>query len=374
VAQEVMAAAPEVVILDHTVRGQPTLDAIDDLALQFPEIAVVAILGSEDPVRAQQAMLAGARGFLIQPFTQVNLLSTLRRLRELESRRRPGAAAKAGDSAQRSDPLQILTVYSPRGGTGASTLAVNLAIALREEASEKVLLMEGKLLFGHLGLMLNLRAPNSLADLIPHASALDPAIVKDVVIEHASGIHVLLSPSDLQVAQGIRPEGLFSVLRTVRSLYDFIVIDAGSALNDNSVTLMDAADRILLVATPELAALHDVSRFVHLSRSLAYPPGKVLVVLNRAGMAGAVRTNDIDAALHHVIFAQVPDDEANATRCLNRGIPLLFKSPRSPASRAIQRLARSLAEVGTREAAREAGPSPAAPAKARPRMAAARAG
>ena len=93
---------------------------------------------------------------------------------------------------------------------------------------------------------------------------------------------------------------------------------------------------------PDLAALHDVSRFIQISRTLAYAPGKVLTVLNRAGMLGGVRVKDIQTALHHDLFAQVPDDAANALRSLNRGLPLLFKYPRSPASRGIQRLARVL--------------------------------
>ena len=72
--------------------GQSTLDIIDDLALQFPKISIVAVLPGEDPLRAQQVMLAGARAFLVQPFTQLNLLSTLRRVRDLDS------APAAGDA------------------------------------------------------------------------------------------------------------------------------------------------------------------------------------------------------------------------------------------------------------------------------------
>lgn len=361
--QEILAAGPEIVILDHTLQGQPTLDLIDDLTLQFPEIAVVAITGSEDPAHMQQATLAGARGVLTPPLSQDDLLGTFRRVHEREARRRPMPALQA-KPADRADPLQMLAVYSPRGGAGVSTLAVNLAIAMHDEAFEKVLLIDGRLLFGHVGVMLNLSAANSLADLIPQPSVEDPEFVKEVVIQHRSGIDVLLSPADLLAAQGIRPEGLVNVLRVMRRLYDFIVIDAGSALNDNSLALLEAADLVLLVCFPELAAMHDVARFKQFSRTLDYPIGRGLVVLNRAGMAGAIDISDTDDVLEQDIFAQVPDDAANAMRSLNRGIPLILHSPRSPASKAIKRMASALAQAEGLEPSRNTGPAVAVPAMA----------
>jgi pilus assembly protein CpaE len=352
--KEILNADPEIILIDHQVAEQSTLDTIDELALRFPQVPMVAILPTGDSLPAQQAMLAGVRAFVVQPFTQVNLLSTLRRVRDLEARRRHSQEAAVVESVERTEPLRILTVFSPRGGVGCSTVAVNLAVALHETLDERVLLMDGKLLFGHLGLILNIRSSNTIADLIPHASTLDSSLIKEVVAEHASGIHVLLSPTDVQVAQGVRPDDLYNVLRGISRLYDFIVIDAGSHVNENTVTLMDAADRLLLITTPDLAALHDTSRFFQLSRSLAYPPGKLLVILNRAGMPGAVKIKDIETALRHELFAQIPDDGAIVMHSLNRGVPLLFKYPRSPTTRAIQKLASRLADIGVGEPFTEA--------------------
>lgn len=341
--QEVRAAEPDIVLIDENVDGQASLDIIDELGIQFPDTVPVAILSGDDPLRAQQVTLAGARAFLIQPFTQVNLLSTLRRVVELEDRRRQSLQLSAPEVKDGSEGVQIITVFSPRGGVGCSTIATNLAIALRENFAERVLLFEGKLLFGHLGLILNLRPHNTLADLIPHAGAMDDSLVREVISSHVSGIDVLVAPPDVQTAQGVRPDDLFGVLNGVKRLYDFIVIDAGSHLSENTVTLMDAADRVLVVTTPELAALHDASRFVPVSRSLGYPPGKVRIILNRVGMDGAVRRRDIEQALHHELFTYIPEGGASVVRSLNRGIPLLIKHPRSKASHAVQRLAKALA-------------------------------
>jgi pilus assembly protein CpaE len=125
-----------------------------------------------------------------------------------------------------------------------------------------------------------------------------------------------------------------------------VIIDAGSALTEVTVTMMDAADRILLVTTPDLVALHDASRFIQISRSLSYPPDKTMIVLNRANLAGGVKPRDIETALRHEVYAQIPDDGANVVRSLNRGIPLVMQYPRSQATQAIQRLASSINQMG----------------------------
>ena len=343
--REVRAAEPDIILVDHLLGGQPTLDIIDDLALQFPKTSIVAMLPGEDPLKAQQVMLAGARAFLVHPFTQLNLLSTLRRVRDLDQRLRQAMPAGPVKTAEVSRPLRLLTVFSPKGGSGTSTVALNLALSMIEETGQQVLLLEGKMFFGDLGVMLNLRSQNTIADLVPHASSLDDALIKDVVSEHASGLHVLMAPSNVQIAQGIRPDDLYNILVGVQRLYPLIIVDAGNALNENTVTFLDAADRILLVANPDLAALHDVSRFIQVSRTLAYPAEKILVAVNRTGIPGGVRVTDIETALHHPIFGQIPDDSPKPLLSINRGIPLSIRYPRSPTSQAIRLLAKSLVEI-----------------------------
>jgi pilus assembly protein CpaE len=190
-----------------------------------------------------------------------------------------------------------------------------------------VLLFEGKVFFGHLEVMLNLKVQNTLTDLIPHATNLDEGLVRDVVIRHPAGIHVLLSPSNIQIAQGVRPEDMYNVFMGVSRLYDYVVVDAGGPLNEISVTLMDAADRILLVSTPDLATLHDTSRYLQLSRSLAYPADKILLLLNKVGAEGGVKLSDIESVLHTQVYHQIANEPAKVLRSINRGIPCLVYYP-----------------------------------------------
>lgn len=346
-AREIGAAKPDIIIIDHNLNEQSTLDMVDELAMQFPEIALIAMLPDNDPTQIQQVMLAGARAFLIQPFTQINLLSTMRRVRDLEGRRMQSFAVRTTSVNENTRPLKSITVFSPRGGVGTSTIATNLALALYEETGKRVLLLEGKLFFGHLDVILNLRTHNTIGDLIPHVNALDDGLVSDVVIKHGSGIDVLLGPNNIQIAQGIRPDDLYKVFMSLQRYYDYIIIDGGSSLTENTVTLMDTADKIMLVTTPDLAALHDASRFIQVSKTLAYPDEKMMIILNRAGLVGGVKTKDIETALRHQVYAHVPDDPANALRSLNRGIPMLIRYPRSQVSREIKQIANKLTAMQT---------------------------
>lgn len=337
-ARQVRSANPDIILIDHQLGAESFLDVIDDIGDHMPDIAMVAIIPSNDPIIAQQVMLAGARAFLIHPFTQINLLSVLRRVRDVERRRTHVTMGR--ETPVPSSPLAVKTivVYSPRGGSGCTTIATNLAIALHAETNQRVLLVGGKLFFGHLGIMLNIRTNNTIADLIPHAAQMDESLVYDVVTRHASGIFVLVDPFDLQIAQGIRPQDLYNVMEGLQRLYDIIVVDVGTSLNDNTVTIMDMADRILVVTTPDLASLHDTTRFTQITKSLAYSQDKIQYILNRVDMPGAVKTKDVLPVVNKGFFP-IPDGGSNVVRSINRGVPLILRYPRNPASRALQKLA-----------------------------------
>ena len=175
--RDIRAAAPKLIVIDYQAGELSILEIIDDLSLQIPEIPIVAIIPGNDPLIAQQVMLAGARAFIVHPFTQTNLISTLRRIHDLDIRQTRTLKAAQPREAGTLQPLKTITVYSPRGGVGTSTVAVNLAIALSENTSGRVLLLEGKMFFGHQDVFLNIRQRNNIADLLPHANSLDDGLI-----------------------------------------------------------------------------------------------------------------------------------------------------------------------------------------------------
>jgi pilus assembly protein CpaE len=339
---------PEIGLIEYEPDGKRNKASLDDISRQFPNLSIVAILPDDDPGRAQEVLLSGARAFVVQPLKEAELRYTLERVRELQGR---AGRAQVAESAtlEATGEYRTYAVFSPRGGVGASLIATNLALALNENSDKNVLLIDGKQYFGHLDIMLNLQSRNSIGDLIPFAQRLDSELISDIVSVHSSGLHVLPSPLSFDDSQALRPDSLYSILQTLQTMYGHIVIDTGSALNENAVTLMDAAFRVLLVLNPELASLHNAREFLGIGQSLNFPDDKVLMVLNRADMKDGIRVKQIEDALPLKLFAKIPEDIRNAIKSVNQGVPLHIKNPKSPIVKALDEMSKKLMDLTKKE-------------------------
>jgi pilus assembly protein CpaE len=335
--------APNCILLDYHNSIVPAVDLIDSISLQFPHIMILVLLSGTDLAEANRVMLAGARGFLAQPFTQAELLSALSRVRELHQR---SHRLKLTENVAELPAAArgTFVVFSPKGGVGCSTVAINLAIALKEKLQQELLLMDGKLLFGDLDIMLNLKTPNSIADLVPHMGSLDEGLVRDVISEHVSGIRVLPAPIKPIAAQGIHPEDLHRLLTFVQNLYPNIVIDAGNFLNENAVTCMDACQRIILVINPDIASLRNASRFFEICHTtLSFPKEKILLVLNQHDQREGISREDVERALQVKVFATLPWDPQISLQSINRGVPVTMQGQNTPLRKAFKSMAENLA-------------------------------
>lgn len=339
--------APHIILLDYQF-NRDIYDLIDEIASKFPTSAVVVILPESEVQNSNRVVLAGARAFMLHPFSQINLISTLRRVKELVNRMAP-APAKPQQSKEVKRQNNTIVVFSPKGGVGTSTVAINLAIALHQELDAEVLLLDGKHLFGHIPLMLNLRSANSISDLIAHLSSLEESLIRQIAVDHTSGIKVIPSPSAIAEGQGIRPENLYKAILALQNTFSNIVVDGGSFLNECAVTYMDSAFRIVLVITPDLAALRDARKFMDLTRSLAYPRSKTLLLLNMDGRKNAVQLDEIEKVLGRSIFGKVPADETFALNCLNEGIPMMLKKSNHSVSKAFKKIAQNLEKTLTED-------------------------
>jgi pilus assembly protein CpaE len=341
VLEDIATLRPNYLLLDYKNGYSDSLNLIDSVSSQFPDIVIIAIVDEDHVGDAQQIILSGARAFLVQPIAQTNLLNTLNRVTTLITRTQSASLT----TAEPDTPLGArgtFTVFSPKGGVGCSSVAANLGLALFEKLKEEVLLIDGKLLFGHLDIMLNLRTQNSIADLVAHVGALDESLIRDVVSEHVSGLKVLTSPTTVSAGQGVRPDDLFNIISSIQPLYNNIVVDAGNFLNENTVTYMDASYKIILVISPDITSLRDASQFFDISRSLAYPSDKILVVVNRFDKRDGLSLSDIEKSLQVKVFGTIPWERKDSLQSVNRGIPAVLHRQNSNLGRAYSKLAADL--------------------------------
>jgi pilus assembly protein CpaE len=333
---------PDILLIDNDFEKEETYHLVDSIATQFPSVAIIAIMPEDSVHLSDRVILSGARAFILLPFTKKNLLATLRRVVELLKRNYSSSAKQDLSVPMPSKPKNTYTIFSPKGGSGCTTIAINLAIALRQLMNEPILLVDGKHLFGDVALMLNIRTANSITDLISHAGMLDKQLINQVVVDHISGIKVLPCPIAITEAQGIRPDDLFKVIIELQSTYPITLIDGGNFLNENAVTYMDASDQIILVLNPNLASVRDVKQFLDVCHSLAYPKEKILLVLNNTGHKADIRQEEIEKILKQKIICDIPGDENFVLSSLNEGVPLILKNPRHTVSKAILLLANKI--------------------------------
>jgi pilus assembly protein CpaE len=339
---------PDIVLMDINMPGIDGITASEAITQQVPltQIIMMSVQGESDYLR--RSMLAGAREFLIKPFSSDELISSIRRVHELGASRREAMPAVASPTTKVEERTpeelgKIIAVFSPKGGVGCSTLAINLAIALHQAEGKSVALVDGSLQFGDVAVLLNLQANRSLADLAPHIDELDHDLLNHVVLEHKSGIKALLAPPRPEMADMIAPAILNTILDELRHLYDYIVVDTPNTLADSTLTILDTADRVILITTPDIPSIKNAKLFFEVTEALEYPHDKTILILNKADRHANIRAEDIQASIKHPVASQIPMDERSATAAANQGVPFMMSAQSTPLSQAVMALSRHLA-------------------------------
>ncbi|MFN7035600.1 MAG: response regulator [Bellilinea sp.] len=337
---------PDVAIMDINMPDMDGITATERIRKKVPFTRVVILTVQNDPNYMRRAMIAGATDFLSKPPNPDDLTTAILRAGEMaaEDRKRAAAVLPAYnvDTAQAgSSPVlqkgKIITVYSPKGGVGCTTIATNMAIALKK-ADNKVLLVDGDLQFGDVSIFLNEQGRNSLYDLTKRAEELDPEIVEDVVTTHkASGIHVLTCPPSPELAETITSDQFKLTLQFLQQMYNYVIVDTASYLTETVQAALEVSDYILLVTTQDIPALRSCSVFLSIANESKIID-RVLFILNRFDNRLKLTAETISERLHHPVICSIVLDDRNIPYSVNRGTPFVLENPNLLASRNIHNL------------------------------------
>ena len=260
---------PDVVIMDINMPDIDGIAATREVKRALPATGVIMMSVNSDRDYLRRAMKAGASDFLTKPANMDDLFNTIQAVyeeMELDRKRQQqmitGALLAAEESEDKGEGTRaghIVVCFSPKGGVGTTTIATNLASGLKRDDLE-VLLVDTDVQFGDISTFLNVKAQSNIADLIEDAGDMDHDLFANVLVEHPSGLKVLVGPSRPELADQVyaNPTAISDILNQVRYHYDVIVIDTASRLDDLTVSLCDIANQILLISTPTLPSIRGV--------------------------------------------------------------------------------------------------------------------
>jgi len=286
-------------------------------------------------------MTAGAQGYVLKPFGNgTQLFQTIRDVHGRSSARRLQAVGGVPiDTALRPHIGKRIAVLGTKGGVGATTLAVNLALLLSEPRSGGVVLVDADLRAGDTTIYLDMTPQYTILDLIPHIDALDARLIDQVMGKYRGGLHVLARPTYPEQSEVLTAEHVRSILGSLAQMYETVVIDAAMTYDDRMLAVLDLADLYVLVVTPHLGTLRSARHFLHVARTLGYPDDRMCFVLNRASNLAGLSSDDIANVLGSRPMLQVPTAGPELTQAVNEGRPVVLHQPRSPVARALQGVA-----------------------------------
>lgn len=341
---------PDVLLMDINMPDMDGIAATEIIRKVVPFAQIVILSIQNDPNYMRRAMLAGARDFLTKPPTIDELNSAIRRAGTMAHDERNRTPQVSGSTTSRTGiarPLgssgaggKVITFYSPKGGSGCTTLVTNLAVCLNNEDTS-VVIVDGNLQFGDVAVFLNEQGKFSILDLTPRADELDPDIVNSVTIRHSqSGIKILAAPMKPEQSDLVSGDDFSKVLRYMRNMYSYVIVDTASALQNITASAINNSDLLILITTQDIPSIKNSRLFLDEIDALGFERKRIVFVMNKFDKRIGITPEKVSENLKQEITAVIPFEE-RVIVSVNRGIPFLLVDKSRPLSRAIL----SLAEV-----------------------------
>ncbi len=352
---------PHVILMDINMPDMDGITATEIISNTVPEspIIMMSVQGEQDYLR--RSMLAGAREFLVKPFSADELINSIRHVHELEKVRRaryapvapaPVAGGPAVAAGTGRETGKIITFFSPKGGVGRTTISTNLAVALHQLTGKPVVLVDGSLPFGDIAVILNMSPKaKTIADLIGSFETADSDVVESILVQHSTGIKVMLAPPTPESTELITGAHMKHVLELLRERYAYIVVDTWPSFQEQVITMLDVADVILTLMTLEITSLKNVRVFMDVVEKLGYDDAKVQLVANRNDSSGGIKASDVEASLGRKIPHTIVSDGRTLVLAVNRGVPFVISHRDSQVAKDIFALAQKVATAETAPAA-----------------------
>src|SRR5689334_3976278 len=338
-AAQKLAASNAQVILHGSSRGD-RLPAEDVEAIRQATAAPIVLVtsGSANGV-LREALAAGVHDVVLLPQLTDALVFTIRRTEVMASGRQQQSATS--QVARIGADGKILTVFSPKGGVGKTTMACALATAFARRKGYRVLLVDLDLQFGDCAIMMGVEPEKTIYDIVMTAGDLDPDKLTGYVAAHPSGVHIVPAPVRPEDAELVAEDRVAHLLEVAKEAYDVIVVDTPTHFHATTLATLDRTDKLVLLASLDIPSVKNVKLTLQTLGLLHYPGERINVVLNRPHAKAEIKRPEIERALDMKALAEVPYDREVAV-AVNRGVPMPMSAPRSDVTKAVTSLADAL--------------------------------
>lgn len=323
---------PDVALVDLDVPN--AIGVMRDIVTAMPHVTVLAVVTPHHLSDLQEALMAGASSFVAFPIEPNQFTATVMRAAQETPKR--DTRAKRG---------QMVAVVGLKGGVGRTTLAVNVAVALRQRVEGDVILVEAHHGLSDISLHLNLLSRHTLASLAQESN-IDVDVLQGHLQSHASRIKVLAAPPDVGQLVELPVQTWQNILNQLSEIAPYVVVDTAAVADAVLSEVLTRADDIIVVTGPDLAGLRSAVVLLQTLDGESNVHGRIHVVINRAGVRGGIPEAACAKQVGEAITAAIPDDSGLATFALNRGVPFVLSHPRSIASRKVQELVSKIFQVG----------------------------
>src|SRR4051812_12875343 len=303
---------------------------------------IVLVTSASANTLLSEALHAGIHDVVLLPQLTDGIVFTIKKAHSLAAGRAAGGAGKAASHAEG----KVVTLFSPKGGSGKTALACNLATLFARKHERRTLLLDLDLQFGDVAIMMGIEPEKTIYDLVMARRELDSEALAGYVTAHQSGVHVLPAPLRPEDAELVTEERLGHLFAVAKESYDVVVVDTPPFFHGPVLSTLDRTDQLVLVASPDVPSVKNIKLTMQTLDLLHYPKERRHLLLNRAGSKVGLKPQEIERALDMKVEFEVPVEREVAVS-VNRGVPIAISSPRSAVGKSLQDVADKLVPLRT---------------------------
>ena len=321
--------APEMAIVGLGPDVDDSIGNISMMARDFPSLYLVVLSDRTDSDLILRVIRAGAHDFLSKPVKEADLRSVAEKAAKLRSTRKE-SAGRGG---------KIISVFSNKGGNGTTTIVVNLADALFRLTGKKIAVVDLVLAHGDVTMFFNVNPSYSILDLAKNAEKADYDFLHTLLVRHASGVYILADPPLVEEAEQIAASQVREVLTTLRSMFDYIIVDTPHQFDERTLTALEMSDIILLVSLLNLPSLKNTQKCLELFNRIGLRDERVRLLLSRYLPNDEIPKESIEGIMNCPVFSSIPNDYPTVISSINRGKLLSEIAPGKEVTRSFDQMA-----------------------------------